>query len=285
MKNLIKKKNNTPFLIAEIGINHNRSIELAKKLIDLALKYKFDAVKFQKRNPDISTPKNQKNQMRETPWGYITYLEYKKKIEFNLKDFKEIDNYCKKKKIHWFASAWDIDSQKFLRGFNFKFNKIASAMLTNLDLLKEIAKEKRFTFISTGMSNLKDIERCVNIFKKNKCPYAILHCVSTYPCDEKDLNLKTIQTLKKKFKCQIGYSGHESSVSPSIIASMLGAEIIERHITLDRSMWGTDQSASLEEDGISQLTSVLNKIPLMIGTGIKKTSLEEKKMLTKFKYW
>ena len=191
----------------------------------------------------------------------------------------------KKKKIHWFASAWDVDSQKFLRKFNSKYNKVASAMLTNTKLLEEIAKEKKYTFISTGMSNMNDIKKSLKIFDKHKCKYAILHCVSTYPCEEKDLNLKAILTLKKKFKCEIGYSGHESSVSPSIIANMLGADVIERHITLDRSMWGTDQSASLEEDGISYLTSVLNKIPLMMGNGVKKPSPQEKKLLSKFKYW
>lgn len=280
-----KNKFNKPFLIAEIGINHNGSLKLAKKLIDLACKYNFDAVKFQKRNPDISTPENQKEHMRDTPWGYISYLEYKKKIEFGLKEFKEIDKYCKKKKIQWFASAWDIDSQKFLRNFKCKYNKVASAMLTNSKLINEIAKEKKFTFISTGMSNMKDIEKCVKKFDKNKCKYAILHCVSTYPCDEKDLNLNVINTLKNKFKCVVGYSGHESSVSPSIIAAMLGAKIIERHITLDRSMWGTDQSASLAEDGISNLSSVLSKIHLILGSGIKKMSSNEKKLIKKFKYW
>lgn len=283
MKKLLIK--NKPFLIAEIGINHNGSIKLAKKLIDLASKYNFDAVKFQKRNPDVSTPEKQKSQMRETPWGYISYLEYKKKIEFGLKDYQIINKYCLKKKIHWFASAWDIDSQKFLKRFKSKFNKVASAMLTNKKLLVEIAKEKKFTFISTGMSRLEDIEECVRIFKKNKCSYSIMHCVSTYPCDEKDLNLNTIKTLKKRFKCQIGYSGHESSVSPSIIATMLGAEILERHITLDRSMWGTDQSASLEEQGLDNLTGILKKIPLMLGSGKKEINSEEKKILKKFKYW
>lgn len=280
---MMKKK--TPFLIAEIGINHNGSIELAKKLIDLACEYEFDAVKFQKRNPDISTPEHQKSQMRNTPWGYISYLDYKKKIEFGFNEYKAINSYCKKKKIHWFASAWDIDSQKFLRQFNCHFNKVASAMLTNFKLIEEIAKEKKYTFISTGMSDLKDIKKCLKIFDKYKCKYAILHCVSTYPCDEKNLNLRAILTLKNKFKCKIGYSGHESSVSPSILAYMLGADIIERHITLDRSMWGTDQSASLEKSGISSLTSIIKKIPSMMGDGIKKPNANEKKLISKFKYW
>jgi len=274
-----------PFLIAEIGINHNGSITLAKKLIDLACKYNFDAVKFQKRNPDMSTPEEQKKLMRDTPWGYISYVNYKKKIEFGLKEFKIIDKYCKKKNIQWFASAWDSDSQKFLKKFNCKYNKVASAMLTNTSLINEISKERKYTFISTGMSTMKDISKCIKIFKKNRCKYAILHCVSQYPCDEKDLNLSLIRTLKKKFKCKVGYSGHENSVSPSIIARMLGAEIIERHITLDRSLWGTDQSASLAEDGIDFLTSILDKIDLMLGNGKKTLSLAEKKLLKKFKYW
>jgi len=274
-----------PFLIAEIGINHNGSIKLAKKLIDLAKKYNFDAVKFQKRDPDVSTPDVQKNAMRETPWGYISYLEYKKKIEFSYKEFKEIDKYCKKKKIHWFASPWDINSLNFLKKFKSKYIKVASAMITNIELIEAIAKQKVYTFISTGMCTMKDIEKCVSIFKKHKCKFSLLHCVSNYPCEEKDLNLSMIQVLKKKFNCKVGYSGHENSVSPSIIAYMLGAEIIERHITLDRASWGTDQSASLEESGLSHLTSVLQKIPDMVGKSNKSFSLTEKKMLKKFKYW
>ena len=282
MKHHLKYK---PFLIAEIGINHNGSIKLAKKLIDLAKKYNFDAVKFQKRDPDISTPEIQKSAMRETPWGYISYLDYKKKIEFSFKDFIQIDRYCKEKKIHWFASPWDINSLNFLKKFKCKYIKVASAMVTNTELIEKIAKQKIYTFISTGMCKMKDIEKCVSIFKKYKCKFSLLHCVSNYPCDEKDLNLNMIEVLKKKFKCKVGYSGHENSVSPSIIAYMMGAEIIERHITLDRASWGTDQAASLEEQGISHLTSVLEKIPTMLGKKTKFLSLTEKKMLKKFKYW
>lgn len=275
-----------PFLIGEIGINHNGSLKTAKKLIDLAVECNFDSVKFQKRNPDISTPEDQKYKKRETPWGYISYLDYKKKIEFSKKDFLEIDRYCKKKNIIWFASAWDIDSQKFLKQFNLKYNKVASAMNTNLQLLEEIAKEKKYTFISTGMANLKQIDECVRIFKDHKCKFSLLHCVSTYPCKEEDLNLKAILTLKKRYKCDVGYSGHESSVSPSVIAYLIGASVIERHITIDRSMWGTDQSASLEENGMKALSSILKKIPKVIGNGNKKqVSLKEKELIKKFKYW
>lgn len=274
-----------PYLIAEIGINHNGSIKNAKKLIDLAKKYNFDAVKFQKRNPEISTPDYQKNLMRETPWGHLTYLEYKKKIEFSESDYLEIDSYCKEKKIDWFASAWDVESQIFLKQFNCKYNKVASAMLTNIELLKVIAAEKKHTFISTGMHSINDITKCVNIFKKKNCKYTLLHCVSIYPAPEESLNLLTINFLKKKFRCAVGYSGHESAVSPSILAYILGATVIERHITLDRSMWGTDQAASLAEDGIKNLTSIILKIPKILGKETIKKSKDEINLLKKFKYW
>ena len=283
MSKIIKRKK--PFLIAEIGINHNGSINLAKKLIDLAKKCNFNAVKFQKRDPDICIPEYQKEQIRNTPWGDMTYLEYKKKIEFGEKEFKIIDKYCREIKIDWFCSPWDINSLEFLKKFKTKYNKIASAMLKNLDLVKLVAKEKKLTFMSTGMSEMKDIKKAVNIFKKNKCDFVLMHCVSTYPCDEKDLNLNCIITLKKKFKCKMGYSGHESSVSPSVGAWFLGADYIERHITLDRTMWGTDQAASLSEEGMRQLSSTLQKLPIMQGDGVKKITKEEKKIFPKFKYW
>ena len=254
-------------------------------MIDLAKRIGFDAVKFQKRNPDISTPEKQKNVFRNTPWGEMSYLNYKKKIEFGLKEFKEIDKYCKKNKILWFASAWDIESQKFLKKFNLKYNKVASAMLTNLRLIDEIAKEKKPTFISTGMSTINDIKKTVNILKKRKCKFILMHCVSTYPCPEEKLNLNMILTLQQKFKCDVGYSGHEASVSPSIFAYLLGANYIERHITLDRSMWGTDQAASLSKSGMENLANIFNKAPLILGNGVKFISKEEKKMLSKFKYW
>ena len=237
-----------PLLIAEIGINHNGSLHLAKEMIKLAKKYNFDFVKFQKRTPKITTPKNKINNQRETPWGTITYLEYKKKIEFGKKEFDEIDKFCKKLNIIWFASSWDIESQFFLRKFKLKYNKVASAMLTNKNLLKIIAEEKKHTFISTGMSSLKDVRSCLKIFKKAKCSFTLMHCISKYPSEDEDLNLSTILELKK-FNCEVGYR-HEKTVSPSIIAYMLGATVIERHITLDRTMWGTDQAASLQEEGI-----------------------------------
>lgn len=278
-------KLNKPLLIAEIGINHNGSLSLAKKLIDLAKKYNFNYVKFQKRDLNLVIPDSQKNIIRETPWGSIKYLDYKKKIEFEKKQYDEIDLYCKKKNIKWFASAWDLNSQKFLRKYKLKVNKIASAMITNLNFLEFVAKEKKLTFISTGMSNNKIIDRAIKIFRRNNCPFILLHCVSTYPCPEKNLNLNAIKTLRNKFKCKVGYSGHESSVSPSILAWFLGACVIERHITLDRSMWGTDQSASLSEDGIKNLVSVIEKLPQTLGSGKKVFTLDEQTISKKFRYW
>ena len=283
MKKITRRKR--PFLIAEIGINHNGSVELAKKLIALAKKYNFDAVKFQKRDSDICVPEHQKSKMRITPWGDMTYLEYRKKIEFGESEYKEIDGYCKKIEIDWFCSSWDKNSVKFMKKFNTKYNKVASAMLTNLALIDLIAKEKKLTFISTGMSKMGDVNRAVNVFKKNKCHFVLMHCVSNYPCQEEDLNLNTIVTLKNKFKCKIGYSGHENSVSPSIAAWFLGADYIERHITLDRTMYGTDQAASLSEQGIRELTSLLTKFPYMLGDGKKVITKEEKKLILKFRYW
>ena len=283
MKSFIKRKK--PFLIAEIGINHNGSVELAKKLIYLAKSCNFNVVKFQKRNLDVCIPEVQKNIVRETPWGKITYINYKKKIEFGKKEFQAISNYCKKLKINWFCSAFDISSLNFLKQFKLKYNKVASAVLTNIPLITEIAKEKKLTFISTGMSEIKDIVKAVKIFKKLKCKFILMHCVSTYPAEEKDLNLNTIKTLKNKFKCEVGYSGHESSVSPSIAAWFLGADYIETHITLDRSMWGTDQAASLSREGMNHLSSVLLKMPILFGDGKKRILVSEKKLISKFKYW
>jgi N-acetylneuraminate synthase len=282
MSNQIFKK---PFLIAEVGINHNGSITTAKKIIDLAKKYNFDAVKFQKRNPDVSVPKNQKDVMRESPWGYISYLEYKKKIEFGIKEYKIIDQYCKKKNIEWFASPWDIDSVNFLKQFKCKFNKVASAMLTNINLLEEIAKEKKHTFVSVGMSKEKDILKAIKVFKKFKCKFTLMYSVSSYPADEEDLNLLSIAYLRKKYKCEIGYSGHERTVSPTIMAYLLGANVIERHITLDRTMWGTDQAASLSEEGIKSLSEVIRKAPLIMGKEKFFKKKSEMNLLKKFKYW
>jgi N-acetylneuraminate synthase len=273
-----------PYLIAEIGINHNGSIKIAKKMIDIAKENNFDAVKFQKRDPDICVPEDQKYKMRDTPWGNITYLSYKKKIELNLKQLTFLKNYAKKLKLDFSASCFDINSLNIVKKIN-TFNKVPSAMITNTVFLEHVAKLRKKTFISTGMCEIKDITRAVNIFKKNKCNYELMHCVSLYPCPEEKLNLQIIQTLRKKYKCKVGYSGHEPTVSPSFFAYMLGATSIERHITLDRSMWGTDQAASLSPDGMKMFGSIFNKIEKVFGDGIKKLPEEEKVMLQKFKYW
>lgn len=274
-----------PYLIAEIGINHNGSLHDAKKLILLAKRSNFDAVKFQKRDLNICIPENQKNILRETPWGLITYLEYKKKIELSINDLNILKKFSKKNKIDIFTSCWDTNSQKLIFKLKFKYNKIASAMLTNFPLLEMVSKERKKTFISTGMSTYKDINRAIKIFKKNKCPFVIMHCVSTYPCKENNLNLEMITSLRKKYRCEIGYSGHESSVTPSIVAYMLGANYIERHITLDRTNWGTDQSASLEENGMKFLSGIIRRIPNMMGDGNKRILKDEKKVLKKMRYW
>lgn len=276
---------NKIFIIGEIGINHNGSLKKAKELILLAKSVGFDAVKFQKRTPEITTPKEKVNMQRETPWGRMTYLDYKKKIEFGRKEFDEINKYCKKLNIEWFASPWDIESNNFLKKYKLKFNKIASPMLTNLRLLNSVAKQKRFTFISTGMSKMGDVNKAVKIFKKHKCKFNLMHCVSAYPCEDKDLNLKLIQIYKKKFKVGIGYSGHEKSVSPSLMAACLGATSIERHITLDRTMWGTDHAASLEINGMKNLVELIRKFERSIGDGKKKFLELEKKKLKENKYW
>jgi len=278
-------KVNKTFLIAEIGINHNGKISLAKKLIDLAVKTGFDAVKFQKRNPEITTPNKKKYDLRDTPWGKISYLKYKKKLEFGRKEFDEINRYCKKKKIQWFASPWDIESNNFLDKYKLRYNKIASPMIKNKKLADHIASKKKYTFISTGMCEIEDIEEIVKIFNKRKCKFSLLHCVSTYPANDKDLNLKMIDTLRKKFKVDIGYSGHEKSVSPTLAAVCLGATVIERHITLDRTMWGTDQAASLEEKGMKSLVDQIRKFEIALGDGKKKFLNEEKKKLSEKKYW
>lgn len=281
----LKKKLSKVFIIAEIGINHNGSLVNAKKLMDIAKDCECDAVKFQKREVNITTPENLKNELKETPWGKITYLEYKKKIEFGKEQYDEIDKYSKKINIKWSASAWDIQSQIFLRRYNLAFNKVASPMLTNYPLLEMIAKERKKTFISTGMSTMKDIINAVKIFKKNKCNFELMHCVSSYPAKEEDLNLKMISVLSKKFNCQVGYSGHESTLSPTLGACYLGATSIERHITLDRTAWGSDQSASLSKNGLRDLVSMIRKISKVMGDGKKKILDSEKVKIKNLRYW
>ena len=272
------------YIIAEIGINHNGSLDLARKLIDDAVEIGCNAVKFQKRDIETVYSKEILDQPRESPWGK-TQRDQKQGLEFSLEEYRDIDIYCKEKGIDWFASSWDNKSQIEMRQFKFKFNKIASAMATNFEFVELVASEKIPTFASTGMTELKDIKKLVDIFQKYSCELMLMHTVSTYPSLESDLNLNCIKMLKEKFKLPIGYSGHEVSVSPSIVAASLGAAAIERHITLDRSMYGSDQSASLQKEGFRQLTSVCRKIPDILGNGEKKIIMGEKLIANKLRYW
>ncbi len=256
---------NKPYLIAEIGINHNGDIKIAKKLIDAAVESKFDAVKFQKRDIDLVYSKEMLDSYRESPWGN-TQREQKNGLEFGDKEYSEINNYCQSKKIDWFASAWDLNSLKFLDKYNCKFNKVASAMIIDETFLNEVAKRKKHTFISTGMSTENDIDKAVNIFLKEKCSFELMHCVSTYPMRVEDANLLTINSLKKKYDCNVGYSGHENGVAVSLAAFSLNISSLERHITLDRTMYGSDQAASLELKGMKDLTNSIEKMLLAYGT-------------------
>lgn len=258
------------FITAEIGINHNGSVKTAKQLIDIAVEADCDAVKFQKRTIEKVYSKEVLDSQRESPWGTTT-REQKNGLEFSEKDFKIIDKYCKKKKIDWFVSCWDIDSQIQMRKFKTKYNKVASAMLTHTKLLHTIAEEKKHTFISTGMSSMKDITKAIKIFRSHKCPFELMHSHSAYPMTLEETNAKVIQTLKKKFKCNVGYSGHETgSYLVPIIATAFGASSIERHITLSRAMYGSDQSASLEKAGLIRMVRDVRLVQSILGDGKKR---------------
>jgi N-acetylneuraminate synthase len=258
------------FVIAEIGTNHMGDIKIAKKLIDVAKNAGCDAVKFQKKSVEKIYSKKFLDSLLESPWG-TTQRDMRLYREFNMKQFSEISKYCKSKKISWFVSCWDIQSQLDMKKFKTKYNKVASAMLTHHKLLEIIAKEKKYTFMSTGMSSLNDINNAVKIFRKNKCPFELMHCHSAYPMPKNEANLQMIKTLKKKFNCNVGYSGHETSATNiSIPAVTLGATSIERHITLDRTLYGNDQAASLEPDGIKRLVRDIRLIDEIMGDGKKK---------------
>ncbi len=256
------------YIIAEIGINHNGDVEIAKQLMDVAVETGCDAVKFQKRTPEICVPEEQKSIPRETPWGSMTYFEYKKRIEFEQNEFEQIDAYAKKIGIDWFASPWDVPSVNFLEGFNVPCQKIASACLTDSELLTAINKTKTTTILSTGMSSMQEIDKAVSLL--NDVPLAIAQATSTYPAEASELNLRAIQTFAEKYKVPVGYSGHERGLQVTIAAVALGATFIERHITLDRSMWGTDHSASLEPEGLKKLVRDIRVVELALGDGKKK---------------
>ena len=254
------------FITAEIGINHNGDVEIAKQLIDVAKIAGANAVKFQKRTIDQVYTQEYLDSPRESPWG-TTQRAQKEGLEFGLGEYQEIDAYCKEKGMEWFASAWDLESQKFLRQFDCKYNKIASAMIVCEDLLKEVASEKKHTFISTGMTESEQIDRAVEIFKKADCPFELMHCISTYPMNDEDANLNCIKTLRDRYQCNVGYSGHEVGLAVSYAAAALGITSLERHITLDRAMYGSDQAASVEVAGFMQLVGAVRKIEKAMGDG------------------
>ena len=274
------EKMRKPYLIAEIGINHNGDLDITKKLIDHAAIARFDAVKFQKRDIDLVQSKELLDAERKSPWGN-TQRDQKKGLEFGKEEYDQIDEYCKKSKIDWFASAWDINSLKFLDQYNSKYNKIASAMIIDENLLEEIAKRKKHTFISTGMSTLEEINKAVKIFRDNKCNFELMHCVSTYPMKIKDANLFTINALKRKYGCDVGYSGHENGVAVSLAAVSMNISSLERHITLDRTMYGSDQAASLEFKGMMNLTDSIFKMLEAYGEEKLGNIVEEEKEIAK----
>jgi N-acetylneuraminate synthase len=256
-------------IIAEIGINHNGDMGICKKLIDVAADSGANCVKFQKRDIDQVYTQDFLDSSRESQWG-TTQREQKTGLEFSAEQYQEIEDYCKFKDLEWFASAWDVNSQKFLRQFNSKYNKVASAMIVHTELLKEIASEGKHTFISTGMTTYDDIQTAVDIFRKANCSFELMHTVSTYPMKDEDANLNMIKTLRQKFDCNVGYSGHEVGLAVSYAAAALNITSLERHITLDRAMYGSDQSASVEPAGFKQLVGAIRKIELAMGDGIKK---------------
>jgi N-acetylneuraminate synthase len=255
------------YVVAEIGINHNGDIEIAKKLIDAAVRAGCDAVKFQKRTPELCVPPAQRDVMRETPWGLMTYLEYRHRIEFGFTEYQELDHYCKGTGISWFASCWDEPSVDFIEQFAPPCYKIASATLTDANLLCHTRATNRPLVLSTGMSTMAQIESAVDILGTDKL--IITHCTSTYPCPPPELNLRTIETLRRRFPCPIGYSGHEVGLVPTVAAVALGACLIERHITLDRAMWGSDQAASVEPQGFERLVNYIRVIEQAMGDGQK----------------
>ncbi len=262
-------------VVAEIGINHNGDMSICKELIDVAVDSGCDAVKFQKRDLDKVYTQEFLDSPRESPWG-ATQREQKSGLEFSKEQYEKIDQYCKEKNIEWFASAWDLNSQNFLQQFDCKYNKIASAMIVYEDLLKMVAKEGKHTFISTGMTTYDDIQKAVDIFREENCSFELMHTISTYPMKDEDANLNMIKTLREKFDCDVGYSGHEVGLAVSNAAAALGINSLERHITLSRSMYGSDQSASVEPAGMRQLVGAVRKIEKAMGDGIKRTIEAEK---------
>lgn len=263
------------YVIAEIGINHNGDVELAKKMIDAAALAGVDAVKFQKRTPEVCTPPEQQKKMRQTPWGYITYLDYRYKVEFGKDEYIEIDRHCKEQDIDWFVSVWDEDSVDFIEQFDTPAYKLPSASLTDHNLLRHVRATGRPVIVSTGMSTMDEIHKGVEVVGEENL--GVMHSTSSYPCAPEELNLRMIETLKREFpNIPIGYSGHEVGLVPSAVAVALGACMVERHITLDRSMWGSDQAASVEPGGFRKLVKYIRVTEQGLGDGVKKVYKSEK---------
>jgi N-acetylneuraminate synthase len=260
------------YIIAEIGINHNGSLETAKQLIDIAAVAGCDAVKFQKRNPDVCVPEHQKHIMRQTPWGEMTYLQYKYRVEFEKEEYDEIDRYCREKGIAWSASPWDMDSLKFLEQYEIPFIKVPSAMITNEPLMRGCAKTGMKVIFSSGMSTLDETDQAVEWMRDEGAEFALLHCNSTYPAPIEDLNLRCIQTLHSRYDCEVGYSGHEFRLGTTVASVYLGATILERHITLDRTMWGSDHLASVEPQGLIKLVKGVRELEAALGDGVKRVT-------------
>jgi N-acetylneuraminate synthase len=269
------------YIIAEIGINHNGSVQIAKDLIKSSSEAGVDAVKFQKRTPEICVPDHQKSQMRDTPWGYISYLDYRYKVEFDQEDYEEIDEYCKSLGIHWLASSWDLPSLEFIDKFNPPAHKVPSALLTDHELLRGIKDTGKPVILSTGMSTMDEIRKAVDILGEDNL--LLCHTTSSYPCPPEELNLKMIQTLHQNFSCPIGYSGHEVGLVPSALAVALGACLVERHVTLDRAMWGSDQAASVEPQGVRTLVKYIRVTEKSLGDGKKQVYESEKSSLQKLR--
>ena len=270
------------YIIAEIGINHNGDLDIARQIIDAAVHAGVDAVKFQKRTPEIATPLAQQNQMRETPWGYITYLEYRLKVEFTAEQYREIDVFCRERNVPWMVSVWDESAVDFMENFDTPAYKIPSASLTDHKLLKHVRKTGKPMVISTGMSTMEQIRKAVRIIGEENL--VIMHCTSTYPCEPEELNLRMIETLRKEFPNNpIGYSGHEVGLVPSAIAVSLGACMVERHMTLDRAMWGSDQAASVEPGGFEKLVKYIRVTEAALGDGVKKVYESEKGSMKKLR--
>lgn len=269
------------YIIAEIGINHNGDMDIAKKLIAMSANAGCDAVKFQKRTPELCVPIDQRNIMRETPWGQMTYMDYRYKVEFNEAQYKELADYSTSLNVHLFASPWDVESVDFLVKMNHPVIKIPSASITDIELLEKIAKTNLPVIMSTGMSTMTQIEKAVSVFNNENLLLA--HSTSAYPCDPKELNLRMIPVLQEKFKVPVGYSGHETGIQTTVAAVTLGACFVERHVTLDRSMWGSDQSASVEPQGVQKLVRDIRVVESALGDGIKKVYESELKPMSRLR--